>query len=304
MKLTKRIYKGCCIFLIFVVAIEIYLRYYWGFCDTVLTEENERYEYIAQPNQERFRFRKHIRYNEFSMRSRPVEKTDGHRVLVFGDSVINGGVLTDQDSLATMIIENTLNKYNSWGGVIRILNISYGSWGPDNCFAFMQEYGDFDAGLIILIISSHDAYDTMTFEKVIDILPSYPSKQYSFACYELWDRYLLPRFFHKRQESKEPIIKGNVFNPGFKSFHDYVKEKNIPFFIYLHPTLSELIAGKYEIQGEEIVRFCSDHHILLLQGLEHEDVLDFRDKIHLNERGQRRLAEILLPEIEKSLSVN
>jgi hypothetical protein len=303
--MKKIITIGGCLFLIFIIVIEFYLRSYWGFCDTVLTEENDHYEYIAQPNQYRFRFRRHIRYNEFSMRSRPVEKTGRYRVLVFGDSVINGGVLTDQDSLATTIIENILNKYNiDKGGVFQILNISYGSWGPDNCFAFMQEYGDFNAGLIILIVSSHDAYDTMTFEKVVDILPDYPSKQHRFACYELWDRYLLPRFLNRRQERQEPIIKGNVFNPGFRSFHDYVKEKNIPFFIYLHPTKSELIAGKYESQGEEIVRFCIDNHISLLRGLEYEDILDFRDNIHLNECGQKRLADTLLPEIKKSLNIN
>ncbi|KAA6315804.1 hypothetical protein EZS27_033792 [termite gut metagenome] len=43
-----------------IVAVEIYLRYYWGFCDAVLVQENNKFEYIAQPYQERYRFRKHI----------------------------------------------------------------------------------------------------------------------------------------------------------------------------------------------------------------------------------------------------
>jgi hypothetical protein len=96
--------------IIFIVVIEVYLRCYWGFCDTVLTQESDKFEYIAQPNQNRFRFRKRLRYNEYSMRSDSPQISDSVRILGFGDSVLNGGTQTEQDSLATSIIEHRLSQ--------------------------------------------------------------------------------------------------------------------------------------------------------------------------------------------------
>jgi hypothetical protein len=98
-------------------AVEIYLRYSWGFCDAVLTQESDKYEYLAQPNQNRYRFKKHARYNEYSMRSDSLSASDSIRVLGFGDSVLNGGTLTEQDSLSTEIIEVSVNQQYIMGGV-------------------------------------------------------------------------------------------------------------------------------------------------------------------------------------------
>jgi hypothetical protein len=197
----KIIITGIVTIIILTASIEIYLRCYWGFCDAVLTQESDKFEYIAQPNQNRFRFRKHVRYNEYSMRSNSLKSSDSVRILGFGDSVLNGGVQTEQDSLATSIIENELTQEHSKS--VRCFNISYGSWGPDNCFAYMKQYGNFDADLIFLVVSSHDAYDNMDFQKVVDVHPSHPSKQYLSAIYELTDRYLIPRIFTKEQSRAE-----------------------------------------------------------------------------------------------------
>jgi len=124
------------------ISSEIFLRYYYGFCDALLISENNKFEYIASPNQNRYRFRNHINYNSLSMRS-PSLSTTSNKILGFGDSVINGGVLTDQDSLATTILSTTLsNKYHKR---FQFLNISAGSWGPDNCYAYLQEFGNFNS---------------------------------------------------------------------------------------------------------------------------------------------------------------
>ena len=287
--------------ILFTVGFELYLRNYWGFCDTVLIQESNKYEYIPQANQNRFRFRKHVRYNEYSMRSDPLDSTDKLRILGFGDSVINGGVQTEQDSLATSIIEKKLIKDKGEG--YRCCNISAGSWGPDNCFAYLQEKGDFNACLIFLVVSSHDAYDNMIFQKILDLNPSYPSQQYNSAIFEILDRYLIPRLLKKKKEEGDRIVKGNTFNTGFLSFYYYTEEK-IPFFIYLHPNKREVKEGQYDEQGNEIIRFCELYHISLIKGIEYEAVSGFRDDIHLNEQGQRVLANTLLPEIEKLLSTN
>ena len=301
--MKKKITITCIIILILIIVSEIYLRLYWGFCDTVLMQKSDKYEYIAQPNQNRFRFRKHINYNEFSMRSDSLSNNDKIRILGFGDSVINGGAITDHDSLATTIIEKELaNKY---GYSIRCLNISAGSWGPDNCYAYLEEHGDFDADLIFLVLCSHDAYDNITFEEVVDVQPSFPSKQYLSAIYELIDRYIIPRYIKSssKAQNDDPIAKGDIFNSGFLSFYNYTKQNEIPFFIYLHPTLSEVRNNCYDHQGDSIISFCAEKEISLIQGLFFEEEVDFRDKIHFNDKGQKKMADILLPEIKKNIDI-
>jgi hypothetical protein len=295
---------------ILIIAIEIYLHCHWGFCDVVLMQESDKFEYIAQANQNRCRFGKHIRYNEYSMRSDRLQLSDSLRILGFGDSVLNGGMTTDQDSLATSIIERILNKqyldifphrrgeYN-----IRCLNISGENWGPDNCFAYMEEYGDFDAVLIFLVVSSHDVHDNMDFRKMVDVHPNYPSKQSLSAIYEMGE-YFISRIFAKKQTASDHVVSdNNVFNPGFLSFHLYTQKKNIPFLIYLHPDKQEVTNGKYDTRGEEIIQFCLDNHIPLIEGLKHENTSSFSDTIHFNEHGQRILAQALLPEIKTLLEI-
>jgi hypothetical protein len=169
----------------------------------------------------------------------------------------------------------------------------------------MQEHGDFDADLIFLVVSSHDAYDNMDFQKIVDVHPAYPSRQYVSAIYEVIDRYIIPRIFAKNSaEPADHIVKGSIFNSGFLSFYRYTQEKQIPLFIYLHPDRKELLDGKYDYQGDEIIKFCRDNSIPLIEGLRYEDEAAFRDVIHLNDRGQRILAEALLPKITGLLNLD
>jgi hypothetical protein len=140
----------------------------------------------------------------------------------------------------------------------------------------------------------------MDFQKVVNVNPSYPFKQYLFAIYELVDRYLIPRIFAKKEEA-DHIVKGNVFNSGFLLFYHYAQENGIPFFIYLHPDRKEMQERKYDYQGDEIIKFCVDNNIPLLKGIEYEDESCYRDGIHLDEHGQKILANILLQEISTLL---
>tara|TARA_R110002167_G_scaffold84156_12_gene228768 strand:- start:7129 stop:8067 length:939 start_codon:yes stop_codon:yes gene_type:complete len=278
------------------ILVELVLRIAFGFCDTVLFQGNKNYEYIAQPNQSRQRFGSHIAYNAHSMRSATLDSS-AVKILCFGDSVINGGVLTDQDALATTLLGNEISKF--YNRNIQFLNISAGSWGPDNCYAYLKEKGDFNAKLIILFVNSHDAYDSMNFEKVIDVHPSYPSHQYALAIYELWDRYLYPRLKKPEKDDSQPtdylgINKkndGDQFNDGFKAFIEYSKLHGIPLIVYLHAEQNELEQGVYNEQGQQIITLVQENNVPLVTDLNLRlAVDDFRDNIHLNEKGQKNIA--------------
>lgn len=297
--LSKKMILLIVISIICLVGIEMFLRFYFGFCDAVLIKEDPDYEYTAIPNQKRFRFRKNIYYNAQSMRSNEIDDIS-IKILGFGDSVLNGGVLTDQDSLATTILSVCLSeRYNA---NIQFLNISAGSWGPDNCYAFLKKHGDFNAKYIFLFASSHDAHDNMDFERIVDVQKCYPSNQYRLALFELLDRYLLPRimviFENSTAEKKTGLNKKQCrlnFNSGFKSFKCYSIENGIPLTIYLHAERAEVEAGDYNKYGQKIIQFAQNNNIRIIKDLENGlKATDFRDYIHLNNQGQRKLSEIIL----------
>lgn len=299
---AKKFLTALMISLLISGVAEVYLRKYWGFCDNVLMMASPNYEYIQQPNQKRFRFRNHIEYNQFSMRSPEVDTT-AVTILGFGDSVINGGVMVDQDSLTTSLLSKELSiELNKQ---VQVLNIGAGSWGPDNDFAYLKEKGNFNAKMIFLIVSSHDAYDNMDFVPVIDKVMRYESKQYKSAIWELINKYVIPRILDGSVSEENGIIKkGKEFNPGFLNFYEYCKEKNIPFFIYLHPDKNELSEKKYNSQGQSIIEFCQKHDILCIQSIQSAKPVDYRGVIHMNNSGQRKMKEDLKPVILSLLKTN
>ena len=274
---------------------EVTLREIWGFCDAPISIESEKYEYVFAPNQDRKRFGQHVKYNSFSQRSEEPKKQK-KKILGCGDSVLNGGVQTDQKNLATTLFEEKTG--------VQMLNISAGSWGPDNCAAYLKEKGTFGADGIILVVSSHDAHDNMNWQTVVGQSVAFPDKQYKLAIWEVIDRYLLPRVvgLFKSTSSVNPndpdaavnagIQKnGKEFNSGFAQLKQLADNKKMHFVIYLHPEKSEVESGGYNEQGEEIINWAKENGVTLYLGLEEGETLDgFRDNIHLNELGQQRLA--------------
>ena len=239
------------------------------------------------------------------MRSGALTPADKCVVLGFGDSVINGGTLTDQDSLATTIVENNIKSEASG---FRFLNISAGSWGPDNCAAYLKKHGSFNAKMIVLMVSSHDAHDNMTFENVVDVHEAYPGKQYPLATAELTLKYLIPRamrLIKSGNNAPDLMINkdGQGFNSGFFFFKEYADKNNIPLLICLHAEKAEVTSKKFNEQGEEILKFCASNNIEVISGIDiGEDVIHFRDNIHLNERGQKLWANVLTEEIKRIVS--
>lgn len=302
----KRFYILGIVTLAGFLIVEIALRKAYGFCDAVLIKEDKDLEYLPVAGQDRFRFGNHIYYNRYSMRSPEISESDSLHILGLGDSVINGGTLLEQDSIATSIISRNLS--DSLKRQTLLLNISAGSWGPDNIAAYLRKFGDFNARLMLLVVSSHDAHDNMEYQKIVGVSPDFPSRQYPLAILEVWDRYLWPRYikpvFSRKQERSELGINkhATAFNSGFSSLHTYSIDQQIPFIIYLHPETSEIKAGNYNRQGQEIIAFCIRNNIRLIRGLEKGMTESYyHDIIHLNVSGQKALAKVLTSEILQDL---
>ncbi|HEV7347248.1 hypothetical protein [Telluribacter sp.] len=308
---------GVIIFITILCLAEVALRYKFGFLQAPLYVEDPDYEYIYAPNQNVVRFGNRVRTNSFSMRSNPINSSsDTIVILLVGDSVILGGSLSDQDSIASTMLEGRLSQ--SLNQRIRVLNISAGSWGPDNAAGYLKKFGLFNADLLCLVTSSHDAHDIMGNEPIVGINPNFPKYQYSLALEELWIRYLYPRYFQKYSEGGihfAPIVNtnqgtgiqknGTGFNPGYEQLASIAQENNIPFLIYLHPEIVELEGGSYNSQGKEIIQFATDNNIQLIDELElgvTSELYRSGDNVHYNIAGQKFLANQLYPIFYKHLS--
>lgn len=297
----KRISFLILLFFFIGLCVELFLRFQFGFCNALLYQSSDKYEYIAQPNQDRYRFRAHIRTNSYSQRNEEPDSTK-IKILGLGDSVLFGGTWMDQDSLATTLFSRETG--------MQMLNISAGSWGPDNCAAYLEKRGTFNAKAMILVCSSHDAYDIMSFFPVVGNFPTYPDKQYSLAVCELIERYLIPRWkmlFAKYSAKLDPdaaVVKASqhtsvarksaIFDPGFDQLKAMADSLHIPFGIYLHAETGELQRGTYNDMGQQICQWAETNSVPLMKGLENGEKTEmYKDIIHFNEKGQRHLADCL-----------
>jgi lysophospholipase L1-like esterase len=171
------------------VAGELVLRHGLGFGDPPLLMPDPAIEYLYRPARQYLRFGHRVEVNRWSMRSAdfPLRKRDPAelRVLVIGDSVVHGGVPTDQADLATERLRADLGA--TLGRPVVVGNVSAGSWGPPNMLAYVEWYGTFDADLAIVVVSSHDWEDVPTWAP---LSADFPARTPALALEEVLGRYL------------------------------------------------------------------------------------------------------------------
>jgi hypothetical protein len=331
--MLKYFYKFLILIVILAITAELVLRYKFGFCNSPLYVSDPDFEYVYAPNQDVKRFGYVLRTNSFSMRNEEVLPTDSLVILLIGDSVVNGGSLTDQDSIASTLLEKRFLK--DFNKRVRVLNISAGSWGPDNVAAFLKKYGTFKAKLMCLVTSSHDAHDIMSHHNLVGVDPGWPDKQYKVALYELWDRYRWIFFYYmntwffaptvdqddarqiadsikkdsvKKEELNDAGIRkpGIGFNPGYDQLYEIAKKDSIPLFIYLHPETSEIELGHFNDQGDEIIAYAKARNIRLINEFDlgiNAKYYRKMDVVHFNSQGQLFLANNLYPLFQEYLKL-
>lgn len=316
MKIRTRVLLGSiCLIIIFIISLEMVLRMKYGLCDAPLSTLSEKYEYCFAPNQDRVRFGNRVKYNSYSMRSDEVND-DALKILIVGDSVVNGGVLVDQDNLTTSILTKRLTE--KFKHPVQVLNISAGSWGPSNCAAFLEEKGLFDAKGIIVLLSGYDIQDFMSFDweyytnSVHKI--HLPLKQYSTAVSELWFRYRKPVWQRvakvlKIPQASKPTLADCKYDvdrgpdAGYETLGHMAQKANIPIYYCLHPVIEEVEGGAYSDFSMKTVALMEELDITVIHSISNGlDKACYLDGIHLNTRGHERMADILEPVILKILT--
>jgi lysophospholipase L1-like esterase len=289
-----------------LVAGELFARFYLGLGDPPLMQADATVEYLFKPDQDCRRFGNRIKYNHYSMRSEdfPQKKTDPNelRVLVVGDSVVNGGALTDHAKLATTLLRDRLAADLKRPVVVG--NVSAGSWGPPNELAYLKKYGLFDADVLVIVVSSHDYADAPTFEPVIGSAAA-PSRKPVLALVEGFERYLLPRL-RAAETGPPPTTSPAGIESCLASLAEMIemgRKAGAKVIVVHHVERRETpakpaaghaeILGRARASGVEPVQMGAAFEAARQRG---ED--PYLDDIHPNATGQRVMADVLVEAVE------
>ncbi|MBK1633331.1 hypothetical protein CKO31_21770 [Thiohalocapsa halophila] len=308
----KRLLVAGAVLLALLAAGEFFARFVLGLGDPPLSEAHPRIEYLFQPDQDLWRFHNRVFINAYGMRSPdfPPQKALGElRVLVFGDSVLNGGNLSDQPELATSLLAERLAAVH--GGPVTVGNVSAGSWGPGNWLGYVQEYGLFDTDAVLLLASSHDIGDNPQHRLLNP--NTHPQRRPVSALLEGVTRYL-PRYLpdlpvgggdeavvdRPSDDAAKEAARAEAAAGGSEDLRAFLRLAlaHAPTAVLQHSTRSELrdgpkpgralIARAAAEAGAAVLPFDPYLKAAIAEGAS-----PYRDDIHIDAAGQRALAEAL-----------
>jgi hypothetical protein len=294
-----------------IVVGELFSRFYLGLGDPPLSMTDPEIEYLFKPNQRCHRFGNLITYNAYSMRGTPEfpkKKTDPNelRVLVIGDSVVNGGALTDDSKLATTLLSTRLRT--EFGRPTIVANISAGSWGPPNEYAYVKRFGLFEADQVFVVLNSGDYADAPTFAPTVGVLPSFPAHKPWSAIGEGFTRYLLPKISPQTpnpNETGRPTTQPGATDikkcrSALAGLIQLCRANGTRITVIQYPSRTEL-SGERERErevGYEVIRSVATESgadvvdvAPAFRAAANSGVSLYRDDIHPNEAGQTLLAD-------------
>jgi len=291
----KKRYKYSFVLVVLLVLTEIGLRLFMDIGEKPLYEQNDQFEYALKANQDLTRFHHHYQTNALGMRSKPINPKDKKRVLLFGDSVLNGGTDMDQEETIPYILEKALEAY--FKDSIGVYAASAGSWGVENAYRFLETKIDFEFDMICLVFSSHDYHDNMHHRPVVGIQPAWPSEQPTFAITDLFFNGIWPKINTALGRNNYDYLEGfddSNPSPGFNLFNAYAQANNIPIFVYIHPEQKELEINDFNWKGKTLIENLDQNNILNLNGLKTEVLDGYIDNVHVNNKGHLLIATAIL----------
>jgi len=299
------------VFVGLLIFSECFARFYLGLGDPPLMMDDPQIEYLFKPDRTYHRFGNTIHFNQYSMRSDefPKHKADPNelRILVIGDSIINGGSLTDQPQLATAILQKHLSE--NLKRTVIVGNISADSWGPENQLAYINRFGKFDADVVIFVWGSEDTCDVPTFFPHSGNLLNAPTHSPPLALWDGFVRYLLPRM-GVVLEKPEPIgaAATQPSASAVAAMHELIQAFK-PFtkvIVYLHYISPEL--NQSENFGQLAVkRLAQDESVPLIDSKPafiraiNQGTQPYRDIRHVNPAGQVLMEDLFQNGVSEAL---
>ena len=295
------------------IIVETGLRLFLGLGNPPLYIGDEEIGYLLAPNQAIRRRGNRIQINQYSMRSGEIgeEKPQGStRIMLLGDSIVNGGWWTDQKDILSELIETELVK-NASGSEIQVFNASTNSWNPRNELAYLKRFGLFEADVLVLVINTDDLFGTAPTSVVVGKDLNYRDRNPPLALVELYERYFskqppIPELEAVKKEGGDRV----GFNlEAITAINAIANSQNTQFILAMTPLLRELESGSRDYEQKARNRLLS---FVTRQQITYIDFLPifadfpqpeflYRDRIHLSPQGEAIVSKTLVEAIEKQL---
>ena len=283
---------------VLLVGAELFARFALGLGDPPVSVADPEIEYLFKPNSTFHRFGNTIHFNQWSMRSpdfSPTPAANERRVMVVGDSIINGGGQTDDSELATTLVAEDLRKDHA--GPVTVGNVSAGSWGPPNQLAYVRRFGLFGAGDVVIVLNCDDAWDVPAKVSPVGRSPEFPDHTPALALVEVWNRVVKPKLgLSPGGPGPEKSPADEAASMGaLASLIDLAREMGANVAVIYWPTQAEVAGGPAE-PGRGIIEAATK-----ADGAAFVDAAPFlagdadvyRDPLHPNPKGQKDLAKTI-----------
>ncbi|GAB4528765.1 MAG: hypothetical protein Tsb0014_10280 [Pleurocapsa sp.] len=293
-----------------IAILEIGLRLTLGLGNPPLYIRDNEIGYLLAPNQKVRRFGNKIEINQYSMRSEAIapEKADGTlRILLLGDSIINGGWWTDQTKTISALIQQQLQQ--NCDRPVEVLNASANSWSPRSELAYLKRFGTFEADLIILVINTDDLFATAPTPLLVGKDPNYRDRKPPLAIVELYQYYFgKPQSMPELEAMKQEKDRVGANLQAIQNIKNLAITDGIEFILTMTPLLRELEttgSRDYELKArkrlEELTSIEQISYIDFLSVLKDFPQPEFlyRDNIHLSPQGNYSVSETLSKSIQE-----
>jgi len=287
--------------------LELIARFELGLGNPPLLNRDGTIEYLHAPNHAgTYRF-KTYRYNQWHMRSDPLpaRKANPHelRVLVIGDSIVNGLTIVDQSELVTEVAQRRLAAQT--GRSVRVLNVAASSWGAQNQLAYIERFGTFDADAAVIVTSSHDAVDIAFWRPLSDTRRALDFERPVLPLTEYVGDWLTRRARRWGIASRPASELAGAYERSYRTTSAALKQlierlqaDGLPVTVIHHATRGELFTG-YE-DGYDVLaaaardagaRWVEDRALMRLT--RDAKVKPYADGIHLSARGHALVAVMI-----------
>lgn len=278
----KKWIKWLSAFASLLLLAELTARLVIGLGNPLLFEYSSEYDYQLLPNQSTTRLFKTISTNSLGLRGQEPKK-DTRTIAKLGDSVVHGGERLSNNELSSSLLNEKLDGRGS------VINISCGSWGPENQRKFLLSHPELQFDVILYYISSHDLQDTIESFSPVGISVDYPSIKPLFGLYETLESFVIKdMLFPSDTLVHQEDGLGRTALPDLLS---YLKKRSNRVHVFVHPTIAELQAGTLGWRGNRIVQMLEEEGLSFQSNLGSMKPEFYRDDIHLNEKGHEFLAE-------------
>lgn len=293
-----------------LVLLEGALRLLFGFGHPLIYQADPEIGYLLAPQQQTRRFGHRIAINQYSMRSPTVSATRSEqtlRILLLGDSIVNGGWWTDQTDTISAILQQQLQREASQP--VEVLNASANSWGPRNELAYLQRFGSFQAQVIVLVINTDDLFAARPTSAVVGRDRNYPDRQPPLALVEVGMRYLMkPQPMPELAAVQaEPGDRVGVNLAAIQQIQSFANQNKAEFILMMTPLKRELESPgprDYEQKARQRLQaFTQAESIVFVDFLpifrELPAAAIYHDHIHLSRSGNQHVSQQIAQQLSR-----